>query len=109
VEDKAERGQKTSVNEQTILSWLDSKELDSVLYVSFGSLARLAPEQILEIAHGLEASNHPFIWVIGKILKSTGQNGESKENLLPSGLEDRIKESRRGLIIRGWAPQLFFF
>ena len=37
VEDKAERGQKTSVNEQTILSWLDSKELDSVLYVSFGS------------------------------------------------------------------------
>jgi abscisate beta-glucosyltransferase len=106
VEDKAERGQKTSVNEQTILSWLDSKELDSVLYVSFGSLARLAPEQILEIAHGLEASNHPFIWVIGKILKSTGQNGESKENLLPSGLEDRIKESRRGLTIRGWAPQL---
>jgi abscisate beta-glucosyltransferase len=44
--------------------------------------------------------------VIGKILKSTGQHGESKENLLPSGLEDRIKESRRGLIIRGWAPQL---
>jgi abscisate beta-glucosyltransferase len=44
--------------------------------------------------------------VIGKILKSTGQNGESKENLLPSGLEDRIKESRRGLTIRGWAPQL---
>jgi abscisate beta-glucosyltransferase len=37
VEDKAERGQKTSVNEQTILSWLDSEELDSVLYVSFGS------------------------------------------------------------------------
>ncbi|CAK7329910.1 unnamed protein product [Dovyalis caffra] len=106
VEDKAERGQKTSVDEKTILSWLDSKELSSVLYVSFGSLVRLAPEQILEIAHGLEASNHPFIWVIGKIFKSGGQNEESQENILPNGFEDRIKESRRGLIIKGWAPQL---
>ncbi|XP_050210095.1 abscisate beta-glucosyltransferase-like [Mercurialis annua] len=103
IQDKAERGQKTTMDEQTILSWLDGKEHNSVLYISFGSLARLAPAQLLEIAHGLEASNHHFIWVVGKIFKSTD---EEQENLLPRGFEDRIRESQKGLIIKGWAPQL---
>ncbi|KDP25003.1 hypothetical protein JCGZ_23986 [Jatropha curcas] len=106
VEDKAERGKKTTIDELSILSWLDSKEPNSVIYISFGSLARLTPEQLLEIAYGLEASNHPFIWVVGKIFKSTGEEGENPENWLPSGFEDRIRESQKGLIIKGWAPQL---
>ncbi|KAJ9175293.1 hypothetical protein P3X46_013863 [Hevea brasiliensis] len=106
VEDKAERGQKTAIDEQSILNWLNSKEPNSVLYISFGSLARLAPEQLLEIAHGLEASNHPFIWVIGKIFQSTEKEQGSQKNWLPNGFEDRIKESQKGLIIKGWAPQL---
>ncbi|GAV71861.1 UDPGT domain-containing protein [Cephalotus follicularis] len=106
VADKAERGQKTSIDEQSILNWLECKEPNSVLYISFGSLARLAPEQLLEIAHGLEASKHPFIWVVGKIFKSAGKEKENEENWLPSGFEERMKESKKGLIIRGWAPQL---
>ncbi|KAH9655952.1 UDP-glycosyltransferase 73B4 [Citrus sinensis] len=108
IEDKAERGHKTSIDEGKILSFLDSKETNSVLYISFGSLARLAPEQLLEIAYGLEASNHSFIWVVGKIFQSPGTRKENgiEENWLPSGFEERMRESKRGLIIRGWAPQL---
>lgn len=108
IEDKAERGQKTSIDEGKILSFLDSKETNSVLYISFGSLARLAPEQLLEIAYGLEASNHSFIWVVGKIFQSPRTRKENgiEENWLPSGFEERMRESKRGLIIRGWAPQL---
>ncbi|KAJ4847074.1 hypothetical protein Tsubulata_044155, partial [Turnera subulata] len=106
VEDKAERGQKTAIDEQAILTWLDSKEPNSVLYISFGSAARLAPEQLMEIAHGLEAANQPFVWVIGKIFKSTEKDQESQETWLPDGFEERMQEAKKGLIIRGWAPQL---
>ncbi|XVF01289.1 hypothetical protein REPUB_Repub04eG0075000 [Reevesia pubescens] len=106
VADKAERGKKASIDEQSILSWLDSKEPNSVLYISFGSVARLAPEQLLEIAYGLQASNQPFIWVVGKVFNADGTDKENGENWLPSGFEEKMKESRQGLIIRGWAPQL---
>ncbi|XP_065872042.1 abscisate beta-glucosyltransferase-like [Euphorbia lathyris] len=105
VEDKAERGQKTSVNEQIILNWLDGKKSGSVLYLNFGSVARMAPQQLPEIAAGLEASGHQFIWVVGKFLDSSGSE-ECVEQWLPDGLEHRIQASGKGLIIKGWAPQL---
>ncbi|GMI74567.1 UDP-glycosyltransferase 73B4 [Hibiscus trionum] len=99
IADKAERGKKAAVDEQSILSWLHSKEPESVLYISFGSVGRLSPAQILEIAYGLQASNQPFIWVVGTVF-----NGE--ETWFPTGFEEKIKESEQGLIINGWAPQL---
>lgn len=107
VEDKAVRGKVSSIDEQTCLDWLNSKEPDSVLYVSFGSLAQLAPRQLHELAQGLEASGQNFIWVIGKI-SGSGGNGEKSpySDWLPDGFEERMRESKRGLLIRGWAPQL---
>ena len=104
--DKAERGKLSTIDEQSCLKWLDSKEPNSVIYVSFGSLVRLPQEQLREIAYGLEASGQPFIWVVGKIL-NTSKNEEDggSENWL-QGFEERMKESIKGLIIRGWAPQL---
>ncbi|XP_010030638.2 LOW QUALITY PROTEIN: abscisate beta-glucosyltransferase [Eucalyptus grandis] len=105
-EDMGERGQRAAIDEQSCLNWLNAKEPNSVLYVSFGSLARLTPEQLLKIAYGLEASSCSFIWAAGKILESS-ENGEGgREDWLPSGFEERLKESERGLIIRGWVPQL---
>ncbi|KAF5745607.1 abscisate beta-glucosyltransferase-like [Tripterygium wilfordii] len=107
VEDKTERGKLATIDDQSITTWLDSKKPNSVLYISFGSLARLAPAQLIEIANGLEASNYPFIWVVGKISKSADQGPESEpETYLPSGFEEKIRKSNIGLIIRGWSPQL---
>ncbi|KAJ7967484.1 Glycosyltransferase [Quillaja saponaria] len=54
--DKAERGKLSTIDEQSCLNWLNCKEPNSVLYISFGSLARLVLEQLWEIAYGLEAT-----------------------------------------------------
>ncbi|KDO38674.1 hypothetical protein CISIN_1g036598mg, partial [Citrus sinensis] len=64
------------------------------LYVCFGSLCEFAESQLLEIALGLESSNICFIWVI----KSDAFL------LLDKDFEERVKD--RGLIIKGWAPQV---
>ncbi|KAE8672820.1 Abscisate beta-glucosyltransferase [Hibiscus syriacus] len=99
IADKADRGKKAAIDEQSILNWLNSKPSNSVLFISFGSVSRLAQEQINEIAHGLQASNQPFIWVIRDVFR-----GERTEFF--SGFEEKMKESKQGLIINGWAPQL---
>ncbi|KAK2658104.1 hypothetical protein Ddye_011156 [Dipteronia dyeriana] len=49
---------------KTIVSWLDSKEPNSVLYVCFGSLCEFTESQLWEIASGLEPSKASFIWVV---------------------------------------------
>ncbi|KFK30049.1 hypothetical protein AALP_AA7G210400 [Arabis alpina] len=97
--EKAERGKKASIDENECLKWLDSKRCDSVIYVSFGTITSFNNEQLIEIAAGLEMSGHDFVWVVNK----NGSQGE-KEEWLPEGFEDRTKG--KGLIIRGWAPQV---
>lgn len=83
------------------LSWLDEKEPGSVLYVCFGSLSTFSGEQIREIALGLEASHHAFIWVVPKAVER-----DEKMDWMPEGYEGRINEGKKGFIVRGWAPQL---
>lgn len=101
LEDKLERGQKADIDQDSCLSWLDSKELNSVVYISFGSLARMSCAQIHEIACGLEASGHNFIWAIGKI-----SDDDNKASMFPDGFEEIMEKKKIGLIIKGWAPQL---
>ncbi|GAU20260.1 hypothetical protein TSUD_353240 [Trifolium subterraneum] len=85
-------------------------EMERVLYVSFGSGGTLSPEQIVELALGLELSNHKFIWVVRTPSSSTDAAYLSAENdvdplqFLPSGFLDRTKG--KGLIIPSWAPQI---
>lgn len=107
-EDKTERGKNSTIDEKSCLDFLNSKEPNSVLYISFGSTARLPPKQLREIAYALEACDEvPFIWVIGKTFKSPeNQETEEYDDVLPDGFEARMKESKKGLIIRGWVPQL---
>ncbi|XP_059654558.1 scopoletin glucosyltransferase-like [Cornus florida] len=99
VEDKAQRGKETSIDKLACLKWLDSKKPNSVIYVCFGSGAGFATSQLYEIAMGLEASGQEFIWVVRR-----AKNEDDNENWSPEGFEERTKD--KGLIIRGWAPQV---
>ncbi|TVU21574.1 hypothetical protein EJB05_31220, partial [Eragrostis curvula] len=95
----AARGNNASMDEAQCLQWLDSVKPGSVIFVSFGSLAFTAPEQLVELGLGLEASKKPFIWVI-----KAGDKFPEVEEWLAEGFEERVKD--RGMIIRGWAPQV---
>ncbi|VVB05798.1 unnamed protein product [Arabis nemorensis] len=44
--------------------WLDKQDPQSVVYVSFGSLAAIEEKEFLEIAWGLRNSEQPFLWVV---------------------------------------------
>ncbi|KAJ3682558.1 hypothetical protein LUZ60_015131 [Juncus effusus] len=96
----ASRGNKAEIDEDVCLNWLDLKQNGSVLFVSFGSLVKSVTLQLIEIGLGLEASNKPFIWVI----KTGEKTSEFGQWLLEQNFEERVRD--RGLIIRGWAPQV---
>ncbi|XP_038689517.1 UDP-glycosyltransferase 73C6-like isoform X2 [Tripterygium wilfordii] len=98
--DKLERGNKTSFDENECFKWLDSQEPRSVAYACLGSVSNLTPSQLKELGLGLEASGRPFIWVLREGNKSKDMDKWISED----GIEERIKG--RGLIIRGWAPQV---
>ncbi|KAM7531709.1 hypothetical protein LguiB_035119 [Lonicera macranthoides] len=96
--DKAGRGKKSSIDEHHCLKWLDSWDPSSVVYACLGSLGRLPTMQMIELGLGLKESNRPFVWCIRH------ESEELKKWILDEGFEDRIKG--RGLLIRGWAPQV---
>ncbi|KAL6604463.1 hypothetical protein ACP70R_042890 [Stipagrostis hirtigluma subsp. patula] len=95
----ASRGKMAAVDQQAITAWLDGQAGDSVVYVSFGSVARKLPKQLFEVGHGLEDSGKPFLWVVKE---SEAAAPEVEEWL--QALEART--AGRGLVVRGWAPQL---
>lgn len=82
--------------ETECLHWLNSKAPNSVLYVNFGSITVMTPEQLTEFGWGLANSNLPFLWIIrpGLVI------GESAA--LPPEFVVETKE--RGLIT-SWCPQ----
>ncbi|KAL5224207.1 hypothetical protein ABZP36_010846 [Zizania latifolia] len=93
------RGQTTAIDADECLRWLDDKDPNSVVYVSFGSIVHTDPKQVVELGLGLESSGHPFIWVI----KNDELYGEAVRQFLQE-LEARV--AGRGLLVRGWAPQV---
>ncbi|CAL2249023.1 unnamed protein product [Prunus armeniaca] len=82
--------------ETECLEWLKSKAPNSVVYVNFGSIAVLTPQQLVEFGWGLANSKLPFFWVIRPDLVV----GESA--ILPPEFVAETKE--RGLIA-SWCPQ----
>ncbi|XP_002518707.3 scopoletin glucosyltransferase isoform X2 [Ricinus communis] len=98
-EDKMQRGDTASISGHECLRWLDSKKPNSVLYICFGSMFKFSTPQLIELAMALESSGQNFIWVVKK-----KENGSTQEEWLPEGLEKRMEG--KGLIIRGWAPQV---
>lgn len=98
--DKAERGNKASIDEHFCLKWLDSQKPKGVIYVCLGSMCNITSLQLIELGLALEASKRPFIWVI----REGNQLGELEKWIKEEGFEERTKD--RSLVIHGWAPQV---
>ncbi|PKI78055.1 hypothetical protein CRG98_001675 [Punica granatum] len=78
------------------LQWLDQREPNSVIYVSFGSMAKIPQAQVEEFASGLKLTNKPFLWVLKDYPKDK----------LPVGCLGSGGETfRRGLVVE-WCNQL---
>jgi hypothetical protein len=104
---------RSNITEDEVIQWLDSKPRGSVLYVSFGSEVGPTMEEYPQLEGALEEWTGPFIWVIQPNAGKSGPpraftggegQGQPEEGYYPHGLESKVGE--RGLIIRGWAPQL---
>uniref|UniRef100_A0A6N2MXX4 anthocyanidin 3-O-glucosyltransferase n=1 Tax=Salix viminalis TaxID=40686 RepID=A0A6N2MXX4_SALVM len=78
------------------IEWLDSKEPNSVVYINFGSITVITPQQMIEFAWGLANSNKPFLWIIRPDLIV----GEAA--MLPPEFLSVTKD--RSLLI-SWCPQ----
>ncbi|KAL2533636.1 UDP-glycosyltransferase 86A1 [Abeliophyllum distichum] len=77
--------------------WLKTKSPGSVLYVSFGSLAKIDEHVILEVAEGLLLSEVNFLWVL-----RPGTVSCDDDEILTVGYKNRIKD--QGLIVP-WCKQ----
>ncbi|KAH9766769.1 hypothetical protein WN944_017900 [Citrus x changshan-huyou] len=84
--------------DRSCMAWLDKQPKQSVIYVSFGSIAVMSRDQLIEFYYGLVHSKKSFLWVIRPDLIS----GKDGENQIPEELLEATKE--RGYIA-GWVPQ----
>ncbi|XP_007016264.2 PREDICTED: UDP-glucose iridoid glucosyltransferase [Theobroma cacao] len=80
------------------ISWLNKQASKSVIYVSFGSLASIDEQALIETAWGLANSKQPFLWVI----RPGFVRGSEWIESLPNGFQESLGE--RGCIVK-WAPQ----
>ncbi|KAI3748784.1 hypothetical protein L6452_12122 [Arctium lappa] len=84
--------------DRSSISWLDLQPVNSVVYVSFGSIAQIDEAEFANMASGLASSKQRFLWVVrpGSVL------GSKWLESLPKGFIDEVGE--RGCIVK-WAPQ----
>ncbi|XP_020581458.1 scopoletin glucosyltransferase-like [Phalaenopsis equestris] len=94
VAEKSSRGGEHPELADQCLKWLENRAAGSVVYMCFGSESLFSGEQLREMAAGLEAAGHPFVWVV----RNEG------DGCVPEGYEARVEG--QGMVIRGWAPQL---
>lgn len=78
---------------ETTKAWLDARPARSVVYASFGSIAKPDAAQMSEMAEGLYNCGKAFLWVVRA----------SESSKLPENFTDKTKE--RGLVVT-WSPQL---
>ncbi|KAL6977416.1 7-deoxyloganetic acid glucosyl transferase [Sarracenia purpurea var. burkii] len=84
--------------DKSCISWLSAQSPRSVLYVSFGSVAMVTRDELMEFWYGLVNSGQRFLWVV-RPNSISDKNGESH---VPAELLEGTKE--RGYMV-DWAPQ----
>ncbi|KAL6839515.1 hypothetical protein ACP4OV_030785 [Aristida adscensionis] len=80
-------------DDRNYMEWLDAKPANSVVYVSFGSLATMAKEQLSELLLGLEQSGRPYLCVVRK---------DNKAVLAETAMDEVL---RNGMVVE-WCDQV---
>ncbi|KAJ0705142.1 putative UDP-glucuronosyl/UDP-glucosyltransferase [Helianthus annuus] len=81
--------------DRSFFPWLDQQPRNSVVYISFGSVAQVEEKHFMEMVHGLVDSKHSFLWVVRPGFVS----GSTWLEPLPDGFP-----GERGRIVK-WSPQ----
>ncbi|KAL2343495.1 hypothetical protein Fmac_004780 [Flemingia macrophylla] len=81
------------------LEWLDSKQENSVVYVSFGSYWELSKRQMEEIADALLDCERPFLWVIRRKVVEDGKEEDD--------ISCREELEKKGKIVTGGSVPCF--
>lgn len=76
------------------IPWLDHHEPSSVVYISFGTLVKPKPCELMALMESLIETGHPFLWSF---------RGSLMEQNFPADIVEKVLE--RGKIVP-WAPQL---
>ncbi|KAK4734091.1 hypothetical protein R3W88_008352 [Solanum pinnatisectum] len=84
--------------DESCISWLDTQPSKSVIYVSFGSIAGLTKEELLEFWYGLVNSEQKFLWAMRPDLII----GQERKDEISVELEQGTKA--RGYMA-DWVPQ----
>ncbi|CAK8536023.1 unnamed protein product [Lathyrus sativus] len=100
------RGKGSEINPNFYKEWLDSKPLNSVLFVCFGSMNTISSEQMMQLGIALEKSGKNFIWVVRPPIELDINSEFKPQEWLPSGFMERILETKKGIIVNNWAPQV---
>ncbi|KAJ7956524.1 UDP-glycosyltransferase [Quillaja saponaria] len=98
---QANRGGSSSVPCHEVLSWLNDRPDDSVVYICFGSRTVLTSKQMEVLTAALEISGVHFIL---SVREPDERHVGDDHGVIPDGFEDRV--GGRGFVIRGWAPQV---
>ena len=97
------RGGSSSIPCEQVMTWLDSRPDSSVEYVCFGSRTTLNTKQMDVLVSALDQSGVQFIFCVrGSDDRHVGLDDDI--GVIPDGFEDRVEG--RGLVIKGWAPQV---
>lgn len=96
-----DRGGSSSLPSHVVMKWLDARDFRSVVFVCFGSRTFLTTSQMDALTAALEHSGVHFILSVRPPNKK--QEGDDHGEI-PEGFEDHTAD--RGLVIKGWAPQV---
>lgn len=98
VDDEKLKGLGSSLwkEEPECIQWLDTKEPNSVVYVNFGSITVMTPNQLIEFAWGLANSQQIFLWIIRPDIVA----GDTA--ILPP---EFVEETKNRGMLASWCPQ----
>ncbi|KAJ3706404.1 hypothetical protein LUZ61_010109 [Rhynchospora tenuis] len=88
---------------ELVMNWLNQRERQSVVFVSFGSECFMPYKEMEQLAHGLDLSGACFIWV-ARFPKVDQEDNEGDTKKFLHGLVEKVGP-QRGLVVTSWAPQ----